>query len=229
MDTTYYDVIQGSDEWFRLRLGIITASNIDKVIAGHKSASKSKDGAMAQTYAAYAYQLAYERISQMIGGKFHNANFDRGNESEPKALEDYRLRTGVKAVRAGIFIRQTDWGTIGASPDFLLPDGGIGEIKAKNGALHIAAICEDAIPNTHIEQIQAQIMLANAPYADFVCFTEGLPLLIMRAKPDAALHAKIEEACIFFEGFIVSIVEKYYSRTQGISAPTTGESKSCTQ
>ena len=159
------DIKQGSQEWLNMRLGLITCSEIKTIRA---------DGAGAQTY---INGLAYERITGESSAVFSgNLWTDRGHELEPVAREAYERKTGFKVEQVS-FIKNLGFGY---SPDGLVGDNGLIEIKAKQPKDQITLLRSGNIPNEHLDQLDGGLLCSNREWIDFVAYCPNLPIFIKR-------------------------------------------------
>ena len=159
------DVEQGSQEWLNMRLGLITCSEIKTI---------SADGAGAQ---AYINGLAYERITGESSAVFSgNLWTERGHELEPVAREAYERKTGFKVEQVS-FIKNLGFGY---SPDGLVDDNGLIEIKAKQPKDQIALLRSGDIPKEHLDQLDGGLLCSNREWIDFVAYCPNLPIFIKR-------------------------------------------------
>ena len=168
------DCIQGSDEWFAAKLGIASASNFSKILA--KGQGKTRK--------TYMLQLAAERLSGEPQETYSNAVMDRGSEVEPQARAYYEKFHGLAIEQVG-FCKLTD--DIGCSPDGLVVDSGLIEIKCPNSTTHLTYIIEDRLPLAYIAQVQGQLWVINRKWCDFISFDpriKGRPFWSVRVKRD---------------------------------------------
>lgn len=161
----FKDIDQGSQEWLNMRLGLITCSEIKTIRA---------DGAGAQTY---INGLAYERITGESSAVFSgNLWTERGHELEPVAREAYERKTGFKVEQVS-FIKNLGFGY---SPDGLVGDNGLIEIKAKQPKDQIALLRSGDIPKEHLDQLDGGLLCSNREWIDFVAYCPNLPIFIKR-------------------------------------------------
>lgn len=170
-----HDVQQGSPEWFACRLGIPTASEFDKIITPTGKASTQ--------YEAYANRLLAEQMTGKPGEAFEgNAWTERGNELEPDAVAFYELQRDVQAVRVGFC---TDDGrTMGASPDRLIGDDGLLEVKCPAPHTHIQYLLDQNIDRKYYPQLQGQLLVTNRKWVDIISYHPELPPVILRVDRD---------------------------------------------
>ena len=173
------DIEQGSDEWFALRAGIPTASEFSKLITSTGLPSKSIND--------HAIVMAGEKHAgkplDRYGG---NQYTDAGNEREELARKYYDFTTGNTVEQVG-FITDRKNATCGCSPDGLVADDGMLEIKSLAVKAHIKAILyyknNGNIPTDYVQQIQGQMMIAKRKWCDLLLFHPDLPSLIIRCYP----------------------------------------------
>ena len=148
------DCIQKSDEWYRARLGKLTASNFDKVLS---------DGTGRKTY---MLELAAERLTDLCQKSFTNEAMEWGVLTEAEAREYYSEVYGeVKEIG---FVELDEW--VGASPDGLVGDDGLLEIKCPNSTTHIENILANKMPTKYRAQVQGQLWVCERQWCDFVSF-----------------------------------------------------------
>lgn len=182
------DIVQGSPEWFAIRCGRVTASRVADVIA------KTKTGYGASR-ANYMAELIAERLTGEPAEKFSNAAMQWGTEKEPDARAAYEFRTGADVVQFG-FLRHPSIIMAGASPDGLVMDDGLIEIKCPNTATHIETLLTGAVPQKYITQMHFQMICAGRKWCDFVSFDPRMPesmrLFIKQVKFDATFGDEID-------------------------------------
>jgi len=191
------DMEQGSREWLDARCGLVTASRFAAVLA--KTGKTRRD---------YLLQLAAERISGELTRNYENAHMRRGHELEPEARESYEFLTDNEATLVG-FIRNGD---VGYSPDFLVGDQGLGEVKTRLPALQLDVLLRDEFPSEYWAQCQGGLWIAEREWIDLVCYWPGLPVFIKRAYRDEAFIERLACEVSAFNEELASIVEQINSR-----------------
>lgn len=161
------EIIQGSDEWHKIRLGKVTASRVADVVA------KTKTGYSASR-ANYMAQLIAERLTGVVADSYTNDAMRWGTETEPEARSAYEFYSGNRVVEVG-FIHHPTIEMSGASPDGLVADGGLVEIKAPNTATHIETLLGKAIPGKYETQMQWQMSCTGRQWCDFVSYDPRMP------------------------------------------------------
>jgi len=185
---------QRTEEWFAARLGKVTASKVADVIAKTKSGySTSREN--------YMTQLICERFTGKKQESFSNAAMDWGTETEPYARAAYEASKNVLVDEVGI-IDHPFLPMCAASPDGLVSDDGMVEIKCPNTATHFDTLLAGKMPTKYMPQVQWQMACANRLWNDFVSFDprapEGLQLFITRIERDDKYIANLENEVHLF-------------------------------
>lgn len=179
---------QRTAEWFQARLGKVTASRVADVIAKTKTGySASRENYMAQ--------LVVERLTNTQAESFTNAAMVWGTDQEPFARAAYELKMGVMVDETGL----VDHPTIpmaGASPDGLVGEDGLVEIKCPNTATHIDTLLTQTVPAKYITQMQFQMACTGRQWCDFVSFDPRMPqkaqIFIKRVLRDDLFIKEVE-------------------------------------
>jgi putative phage-type endonuclease len=185
---------QGTEEWFTIRIGKVTASRVADVIAKTKTGySASRDNYMAQ--------LVCERLTGQKGESFTNAAMQHGTETEPLARAAYEALQDVLVDEVG-FVPHPTIDMAGASPDGLVGDDGLIEIKCPNTATHIETLLSQTVPGKYNTQMQFQMACTGRQWCDFVSFDNRLPeelqLFVTRVPRDEVFIRLIEAEIIQF-------------------------------
>ena len=187
-------IAQGSPEWFAARLGKVTASRVADVIAKTKSGySTSRKN--------YAAELIVERLTGQRQEGFTNAAMQWGTDNEPAAREAYEFRSGLWVDQVGFLIHPRIKDS-GASPDGLVGEDGMLEIKCPNTATHLDTLTSGKPEGRYITQMQWQMACADRAWCDFASFDPRLPdelrLFVTRIERDDDLIASLEAEVIAF-------------------------------
>lgn len=185
-----HDVEQRSPEWYALRAGIPTASNFSKVVTSAGEVSKQRD--------AYALTLAAEQYAGTLIDDFSTAYMERGLELEDQALRAYAFMVDADPQRVGFVTDdQKRWG---CSPDALIGDDGMVEVKCLKTENHVAALLryEDKgdAPPTYYQQTQGQMMVAERQWCDLIFYHPSLPMVIVRDTPHEIFQGKLVESLL---------------------------------
>lgn len=187
------DCEQHSDAWLRARLGLPTASNFAAILAKGEG----------KTRRSYLLKLAGEIITGEPSENFTNGVLERGHAMEPDARALYALSRDVDPQLVG-FIRN---GAMGASPDALLGNAGLLEIKTKRADLLIDMLLKDEFPSEHKAQCQGALLVTEREWIDLTCYWPSMPLFVKRAHRDEAYIKQLTEAVEIFNVELAKTVE----------------------
>jgi hypothetical protein len=193
-----FDCPQGSEEWFRARLGIPTASEFHTVMA------KGRDGGDSKTRKTYMHKLAGEILTGELMDSFGNVHTERGKELEPDARNLYAFMRDCEPQVVG-FVRN---GQKGCSPDSLVAADGMVEIKTKLPHLQVDCLLSDRLPPEHKAQCQGALWVAEREWIDFVSYWPTLPLFVTREYRDEEYIAKLAAAVDAFNDELAQTVER---------------------
>jgi putative phage-type endonuclease len=195
---------QGTPEWFAQRLGKVTASRISDIIAKTKTGVSASRG-------NYLAQLVAERLTGQTADSFKSGAMQHGTETEPQARMAYEAETGLMVSEVAMIEHQTI-AMSGASPDGLVGEDGLVEIKCPNTSTHIATLLADKAPSGYIPQMQWQMACTGRQWVDFVSFDPRMPedmqLFIKRVPRDNALIAEYEAEVVKFLAEVQETVDK---------------------
>lgn len=185
-----HEMDQRSEEWIQIRLGKVTASRIADVTA------KTKTG-WGASRANYMAELLSERLTGTPRDSFTNAAMQWGTDMEPQARRVYEFMEGVEVQEVGFAVHPTIEMS-GASPDGLVGETGLVEIKCPNTATHIETLLGSGIDGKYIKQMQWQMACTGREFCDFVSFDPRLPermqIYVQRVVVDPAMVWEIEQA-----------------------------------
>lgn len=181
-------VLQGTPEWQAMRCGRVTASRLVDVIA------KTKTG-WGAARATYMGQLLAETLTGLPQDAFVTPAMRWGIECEDKARAAYEYWTDQDVASVG-FVAHPMIAMTGASPDGLVDDDGLVEIKCPNTVTHIDILIGDEVPLKYIPQIQWQLACTGRAWCDFVSFDPRLPeslrIFMRRVERDEPYITELE-------------------------------------
>jgi putative phage-type endonuclease len=193
---------QRSPEWFAARLGRVTASRVADIMA------KTKTG-YSTSRTNYMAELICERLTNKQAESYQNSAMLWGIEAEPFARETYLEAVSTDCVVEVGFINHPTIDMAGASPDGLVGEDGLVEIKCPNTSTHIDTLIAQAIPAKYITQMQWQMACTGRKWCDFVSFdprlTEELHIFVKRIDRDDQLIIELEREV---EKFLSELDEK---------------------
>lgn len=194
---------QGTEDWHTARLGKVTASRLSAVLA------KGKSGGTSATRRNYMAELIAERLTGDHSEGFSSASIQWGKDNEPLAREQYELLKNATVVQTGFQPHPTLKDT-GASPDGLIGDDGMVEIKCPNTATHIDRIAGASIKREYRLQMQWQMECTGRKWCDFVSFDPRMPmhlqLHVERVERDEGAIQEIKEAVAQFLGDMTDLM-----------------------
>ena len=179
------NVKQGSEAWLEARCGIATASNFGSIVTRTGKLSASRDGYLAKLVAEY------------FGGPgdyFESDWMERGKMLEAEAFDYYALVEKALPERVG-FVYRDEGRMCGASPDGLVGDKGLLELKCPSLETHLQYLARDVCPRDYFAQVQGQIWCSNGEreWCDFMSYYPGMPSLIVRVEPDVGYQAALSK------------------------------------
>ena len=193
------DVEQGSRAWIEARLGIPTASEFSRIVTPGGKLSASRDEYIGTILAEWA--LGEEDVG------FQDEWTERGKLLEPEARDFYRFHRDADVQPVG-FIYRDEARSVGASPDGVVGEAGLLELKVPKAATHLRWLAVGTIPRQHSIQVQGQLWVSGRAWVDFMSYHPGLPPLIVRAEPDEKLQVAFDEAIPAFIGELMAGREK---------------------
>jgi putative phage-type endonuclease len=202
---------QGSPEWFAERLGRVGASRVADIVARTKSGySASREN--------YAVELALERLTGQQADSYSSAAMLWGTTTEPMARAAYEAATGVLVQECGS-IPHPRIEMAGASPDGLVGDDGLLEIKCPNSATHINTLRSRKPDGKYITQMQWQMACTERAWCDFASYDprmpEGLELFVTRIQRDAAMIVELEREVVRFLAEVNAMVAELLEMRDG--------------
>ena len=192
--------IQGEDRWFKLRTGIPTASNFDKIVTIKGEPSKQR--------AKYMFQLAGEKLINNKEESYSNHHMQRGVELESEARQLYELVKDVEVKEVGICFLD-DMMDVGASPDGLVGKNGGLEIKCPS--LPVATeylLTPSKLVSTYFQQIQGQMYVTGREWCDIMSYYPSMPINIVRVERDNVFIDKLSKELLKFNNELNELVEK---------------------
>jgi len=200
---------QRSEEWYAVRLGKVTASRVADVIA------KTKTGYGASR-ANYMAELICERLTGTKGESFVSSAMQWGVDREPEARAAYEASSGSLVTEIGFAPHNSIDGS-GASPDGLIDNEGLVEIKCPQTATHLDTLLTETVPAKYITQMQWQMACTGRKWCDFVSYDPRLPermqLFVKRITRDDAFIEQLEREVSSFlnemEEKLAKLEEKY--------------------
>lgn len=184
----WVDVVQNSDRWFDLRVGKITMSHANTIMAN--------DGkAFGNPAKEYAQKVALEQVTGLRDetASFKNSYMDRGNELEPTARDLYEIETFSKVKNGGFHYIED----LGDSPDGIVGDNGCIEIKCVIPNTHWKRLKKGGYDTAYQWQIQGHMWMGNYKWCDFIQYCPEMPeskrLYIFRVNRDEEMIDRMRQ------------------------------------
>jgi putative phage-type endonuclease len=158
---------QRTPEWLQARVGKVTASRVGDLMA------RTRNG-WAASRQSYAIELIVERLTGQPAEKYVSAAMAWGIDMEPEAKLAYERKAGMRILECG-FLPHPKIEMAGASPDGLVGDFGLIELKCPTSATHIATLLGEPIDRKYVQQIQMQLACTGRAWVDWVSYDPRLP------------------------------------------------------
>lgn len=207
----YYDIVQGTDAWLRLKHGVLSASTLKNVI----TAKTLKLSAAANTRLFYDDILS-QRIDETIQPNFMSYDMMRGHEDEPYARQQYEKEYDCQVKECGFIINNKLGFPFGFSPDGLVDDDGLIEIKSripkhqiKTILDHVCGRTDELIPSEYMMQLQTGLFVSSRKWCDFISFCNGNQMVTIRVFPEPKIQEAILSAALQFEQVLRDNMQKY--------------------
>lgn len=209
MSIVYHsEMEQGSDEWLQARCGLITASEVKLLLTPTlKIAENAKKR-------AHLWELAAQRITGFVEPQYVSDAMLRGHEDE--VLARARYHDEYAPVEKVGFITNDKWGfTLGCSPDGLVGNDGAIECKSRCQKYQVQTVVEEftgvaTIPEEYMLQVQAQLLISGREWCDFISYSGGLPMAVIRVTAAPETQDAIIDACSKFEAGISEVISDFH-------------------
>ena len=202
--TVYENLEQGTEEWLKARCGVLTASVIGQLVT-----PKTMKLANNETSRALVRTLAAERITSWVEPTFPSRDMERGNWDEPIARDIYETATGNDVQQVGFMTRTFADYEIGYSPDGLVGDDGLIEIKSRRQKTQLDTILTNTVPAMNMAQLQAGLLVSGREWCDYISFCGGMPLFIKRVYPDKRWQSLLVDAADNFELDVHQLIQAF--------------------
>jgi YqaJ-like viral recombinase domain len=210
----YSDVIQGSDSWHEQRRGIVTASVVGQLVS-----PKTRKVAANDKSRSVVAQLVAERVTGYTDPTYVGDDMLRGIDDELRARDLYAEFYKRPVREIGFLLRKEDTWQLGYSPDGLVGDDGLIEVKSRRSKLHLSTILADEVPAEFMAQCQSGLLVSGRDWLDFISYSGGMPMWHKRLFPDPAWQEAIVAAVEQFEEAAAEMVTEYAAKIEGL--PTT--------
>jgi len=193
---------QRTPEWFAARLGRATGSRFNDIMARTRSGYSA-------SHKNYAAELVVERLTGTQAENYASVAMQWGTDNEPVARLQYMLASGNDVEETGFWIH--DELMAGASPDGLIGEDGLLEIKCPNSATHLETLVKKCLPRQYQAQVQGQMWITGRNWCDFVSFdprlTGNAQMFTIRVERDEIYIAELQEEVGQFLEEVADLVE----------------------
>lgn len=200
--TYHFDIEQGSDEWHALRRGRITASAVSRLITATGKPANN------DTSRAQLLQLLAERITGESEASFYGDDMARGHLLEPLARDLY-ARHYSPVTECGFITATLDGVELGYSPDGLVGENGLIEIKSPRQKNHLRSLLAIEVPAEYVPQVQLGLAVTGRDWCDFISYAPGLPLFVYRCWRDESVMTQLIAAAAAAEAELRRLTELY--------------------
>ena len=187
-----HECLQGTTEWLNLRCGIPTASEFDKILTPGGKPSKSAE--------PYMFKLLAERIMGHPCDEHVSTWMNRGSRMEEEAVSFYELQRDIETVPVGFISNDTL--TIGASPDRLVGELGLLEIKVPAEHTHVSYLLKRAVDSAYYPQVQGQLWVSGRQWLDILSYHPEMPPALIRVERDEEFIAQLSAAVTAFSNYL---------------------------
>jgi hypothetical protein len=209
MITYHYGIEQGTPEWHDMRRGVLTSTAIRTLIT---PTGKLADNDKTR---AHVYEVAAQRITGRTEDGFQSFDMMRGHVEEILARDLYSQHYNP-VTECGFITNDSLGFAVGYSPDGLVGDDGLIEIKSAKAKIQVQRIVDGGIPTEHMAQVQTGLWVTGRKWCDFISYSNGMEMMVVRVNADSAYHAMIEQAAQAFEGRVSEIIAAYKRNADGL-------------
>lgn len=200
----YTEIEQGTPEWLELRKGIITSTVVKSLITPTFKLAENDKTRKA------IWKLASERITGHLEDSFYSSDMERGNFEEPLARDLYG-----GAVEVGFITNKIGGVTVGYSPDGLVGENGLIEIKSAKQSIQVERIVSGIVPVEHLPQIHYGMLVSGRDWCDFISYSNGMPMQVIRVEKDLKIQDILIEAVQIAETKIQNVIAEFYEKSKG--------------
>lgn len=201
--TLHRDLVQGTEEWFQARCGLITASEMHLLTTPKKLAAADNDDSR-----SHLLELCAQRVTRFVEPTYTSSDMERGNVDEIEAVRLYSEHF-APTEKVG-FITNDRWGyKLGYSPDAIVGDKGLLECKSRKQKYQLQTLIEHAMPAKFLLQVQSGLWISEREWLDFISYSAGLPMLTLRIWPDEKIQVQLEDICDASEAKIKALRADY--------------------
>ena len=203
----HYDIEQGTPEWHELRRGVLTSTAIKTLIT---PTGKLADNDKTR---AHVYDVAAQRITKRTEDTFLSFDMMRGHTEEILARDLYAQHY-APVTECGFITNDSLGFTVGYSPDGLVGEDGLIEIKSAKAKIQVQRIVDVVVPIEHYAQVQTGLWVTGRQWCDFISYSNGMKMMVVRVNADPLYHALIEQAAKAFEAKVAEVMMAYAANSE---------------
>jgi len=207
MTTYHHDIIQGTPEWHDLRRGVLTSTAIKTLIT---PTGKLADNDKTR---AHVYEVAAQRITGRTEDTYLSFDMMRGHTDEILARDLY-AKHYAPVTECGFITNDKLGFLVGYSPDGLVGEDGLIEIKSAKAKIQVQRITDGVIPQEHYAQVQTGLWVTGRKWCDFISYSNGMKMMVVRVNADPDYHALIEQAAKAFEAKVSEVMMAYAANSE---------------
>lgn len=193
------NIEQGTKEWFAARCGVPSASNFSNIITTAGAASKSAE--------KYMLQLAGEKVSGIKMEGYKSAAMEEGNKREQESRDAYEIMTGMKVEQVG-FCYLDERRDRGCSPDGLVGEDGLLELKNPEVQTHVKYLLNQSLPVEYFTQVQGQLYITGRKWCDFMSYFPNMRPLLIRVERNEPFINRLDAAITNFNVGLNDIISR---------------------
>lgn len=197
------NLIQGSEEWKAARCGLLTASEMKHIITAKNMQYASNDKAK-----SHMYEILAQRITGYVEPHYISDDMMRGKDDEIDAKIAYE-EAYEKVSDVGFITNDCFGFTLGYSPDGLVGNDGVIEVKSRRQKFQFETILEEKVPDEYMIQIQTGLLISERKWCDFISYCGGVHMLTIRIINDVDMQAKIIATARAFHEKIELLLQSY--------------------
>jgi len=191
---------QRSEAWHEIKLGRFSATRIDSLMSA-KSTAK---------YQNCIAEVACEILTHETEENYVSEDMERGIDLEPEARKLYESIFEIEVQEVGFIEPENDYGEwVGVSPDGLVGEYGMLEIKCPKAKTLFKYISDNKLPNEYKWQVQSQLFFTGRQWCDFMAYYPGLKPFLLRVYPDMEMFAQIDKEVLNAIKEVKKIIEIY--------------------
>lgn len=207
MTIYHHNIEQGTPEWHDIRRGVLTSTAIKTLIT---PTGKLADNDKTR---AHVYEVAAQRITGRTEDGFQSFDMMRGHVEEILARDLYSQHY-APVTECGFVINDSLGFPVGYSPDGLVGEDGVIEIKSAKAKIQVQRIVDGECPSEHYAQVQTGLWVTGREWCDFISYSNGMEMMVVRVNADPEYHTLIEAAAKSFEAKVNEVIDAYCANSE---------------